>query len=238
MSQNPEHNIPDVDAALERKRRDYIFLMVFMILSFIAISVMRRYYATTDDGMNASNVLSFWATAGWYVFMYRITSNFYKNRWVHLSYASLLTFQLIFNMWTHRDSHTAISSLLVPASIGYVANLVGFGIVFFILLKDVFSRRHDLSYALLGAANIYFMIPVIFTYFYTLVAIHDPSMVQADPLAIRSLLFNCFDYGWYVLAGIDPPGEKYSEIIRSISILESISANLFVVFIIGRLMTK
>jgi hypothetical protein len=227
---------PAID--LERRRRDYVFLLVFMILSFIGITVARKFYPPNDDGANLANFISFSATAGWYIFMYRITSNFYSTRWVNFSYAALLAFQLLFNAWTHRDSHTDISSLVAPASIGYLANLTGFGIVFFILLKDIFSRKHDLSYALLGATNIYFMIPIIFTYVYTLVALHDPSLVQADPMAIRTLLFNCFDYGWYVLAGIDPPGEKYGEVIKSISILESISANLFVVFIIGRLMTK
>jgi len=240
MQQKVEQSTKDGDLllSLERKRRDYIFLMVFMILSFIGIAVLRKFYAANDDSLNPSNFFAFWATAAWYVFMYRITASYYSNRWILVSYAGLLTFQLLFNMWIHRDSHTAISSLVVPAIISYLANLTGFGIVFYIMLKDIFSRRHDLGYALLGATNIYFMVPVIFSYVFCLVAIHDPSLVQADPMAIRTLLFNCFDYGWYVLAGLDPPGEMYGDVIRSIAILESISASLFMVFIIGRLMTK
>jgi len=237
MTQDPTQVIPPIDSSLETRRRDYMFLMLFLILSFLSIVVLRRYYPEDDDSMNLLNILTFYTTVAWYVFMYRITSNFYKKRWLHFSYAGLLSFQLLFNAWIHRDSRLAISTLIVPATIGYIANLIGLGIVFYILLKDIFSKQHDLPYALLGATNIYFMIPIIFSYFYAIVGVHDPSMIQAGPMVIRTLLFNCFDYGWFVLAGLDPPGE-YGEVIRSISILESISANLFIVFIIGRLMTK
>src|SRR5688572_2686904 len=205
MQQQVEQGTADINAelSLDRKRRDYVFMLVFMVLSFIGITVLRKFYPPTDDSLNLSNFFAFNATVAWYVFMYRITASYYSNRWILVSYAGLLTFQLLFNMWIHRDSHTAISSLVVPAIISYLANLTGFGIVFYIMLKDIFSRKHDLGYALLGASNIYFMVPVIFSYVFCLVAIHDPSLVHADPMAIRSLLFNCFDYGWYVLAGLD-----------------------------------
>ena len=82
------------------------------------------------------------------------------------------------------------------------------------------------------------MIPMLFCYLYSLVAVQNPAIVNADPLSIKTLLFNCMDYSWYVLAGIDYPGEKIGEELQSIAILESISANLFIVFIIGRLMSK
>ena len=222
---------------MEKRRRDYVFLLVFMILSYISISVARKFYPVNDE-INLADILIATTTFGWYVFLYRITSNFYSSKVVRICYVGLLAFQLYFNGYVHRDNHTAISSLVVPATISYCANLFGLGLVFFILLKDIFSQKHDLPYALLGASNIYFMIPIIFSYLYCLIAIHDPSLVHADPMVPRTLLFNCFDYGWYVLAGIDPPGEKFGEVILTTSILESISANLFVVFIIGRLMTK
>lgn len=174
---------------------------------------------------------------GWYIFLYRITSNFYSSKWVRGFYVFLLIFQLLFNAYVHKDNHTAISTLILPATIGYLANLAGLSLVFYILLKDIFLQKHDLVYSLLGASNIYFMIPILFSYVYSLAAVHNPSLVHADPLIIKTLLFNCFDYSWFVIAGIDYPGEQVGEVIQSIAILESISANLFIVFIIGRLMS-
>lgn len=223
---------------MEKKKKDYIFLLVFMILSFVSLTIAEKLYSPDNGQFTLPDTFRGVTMVGWYIFLYRITSNFYASKWVRGFYVSLLIFQLLFNAYVHQDNHTAISTLIVPASIGYLANLAGFSLVFYILLKDIFSQKHDLIYSLLGASNIYFMIPIIFCYVYSLVAVHNPSLVHADPFIIKTLLFNCFDYSWFVIAGIDYPGEQIGEVIQSIAILESISANLFIVFIIGRLMSK
>ena len=225
---------------MEKKKRDYIFLLVFMILSFISLTIIDKLSSSgfsyqikyVSDGLTAVTVML------WYIFLYRVTSNFYQNKWLRGSYAFLLIFQLSLNAYVNAQDHTIISSLVVPASIAYLANLTSFSLVFYILLKDIFSQKHDLTYSLLGATNIYFMIPLLFCYLYSLVAVQNPTLVQADPYVIKTVLFNCFDYSWFVVAGIDYPRGKIGEVIQSMAILESISANLFIVFIIGRLMSK
>ena len=220
---------------MEKKKRDYIFLLTFMILSFITISPLTK---ISPPGSNLPTLFSGATVVLWYIFCYRVTSNFYISKWIRGAYVFLLIFQLTFNSYINLKTNTDISTLVVPASIGYTANLIGFSLVFYILLRDIFLQKHDLIYSLLGASNIYFMIPMLFCYLYSLVAVHNPAIVNADPLTIKTLLFNCMDYSWYVLAGIDYPGEKIGEELQSIAILESISANLFIVFIIGRLMSK
>lgn len=220
---------------MEKRKRDYIFLLTFMILSFITITPMTK---NSPPDNNFQILLSGATVVLWYIFCYRVTSNFYASKWIRGAYAILLIFQLTFNSYINLKTNTDISTLVVPASIGYTANLIGFSLVFYILLRDIFSKKHDLTYSLLGASNIYFMIPMLFCYLYSLIAVHNPAIVNADPLTIKTLLFNCMNYNWYVLAGIDYPGEKIGEELQSIAILESISANLFIVFIIGRLMSK
>ncbi len=220
---------------MEKKKRDYIFLLVFMILSFISLSPLAK---LSSPGSSVPTFVSGVIMVLWYIVLFRVTSNFYTSKWVRGAYALLLIFQLCFNAYINLQDNTAIATLIVPASIGYLANFIGFSLVFYILLKDIFLQKHDLTYCLLGASNIYFMIPMLFCYVYSLVALQDPSLVHADPFVIKTVLFNCLDYSWYVLAGIDYPGEKIGEAIQSIAILESISANLFIVFIIGRLMSK
>lgn len=220
---------------MEKKKRDYIFLLVFMILSFVSLSPFTK---LNPPGSSYPPFISGVLMILWYFFLYRITSNFYTSKGIRGTYAALLIFQLSFNAYINLDTDSNVATLVIPASIGYAANLLGFSIVFYILLKDIFLQKHDLTYSLLGASNIYFMIPMLFCYVYSLVAVHDPSLVHADPLILKTVLFNCLDYSWYIVAGIDYPGEKIGEEIQSIAILESISANLFVVFIIGRLMSK
>ena len=223
---------------MEKKKRDYIFLLVFMILSFIGLGVLPKLIPSVSSSPTPTEVVSTVIMILWYIFCYRVTSNFYSSKWVRGAYASLLIFQLSFIAYVNLHTQTDIATLVVPASIAYLANLAGFSLVFYILLRDIFSQKHDLTYSLLGASNIYFMIPMLFCYLFALVAVQNPYLVHADPFDIKTLLLNCLDYSWYVLAGIDYPGEKIGEVIESIAILESISANLFIVFIIGRLMTK
>jgi hypothetical protein len=172
-----------------------------------------------------------------FVFLYRVTSNFYTSKWIRGGYAVLIILELTFNSYIHFVPNTDITTLIFPASIGYIISLILLSLVFYILLQDIFSKKHDLTYSLLGASNIYFIIPSIFSCVYGLIALHKPAIVNADPHSMLSLFYNCMDYSFYILAGIDYP-EKIGGQLQSIAILESISANLFIVFVIGRLMSK
>ena len=222
---------------MEKKKQDFIFLLILMIASFISYNILGK-LSQPDSQPSPIEILATIILIGWYITLYRVTSNFYSNKWIRGAYASLLILQFTLNAYVILQVNTPISELVVPASIAYVVNLMGFSIVFYLLLKDIFSQKHDLVYSLLGASSIYFMIPIIFAYIYCLVAVQNPSLVNADPLEIRTLLFNCIDYSWFIVAGIDYSREKIGDIIQTIAILESISANLFIVFIIGRLMSK
>lgn len=223
------------EESLKKKQRDYVLLLVFMILSFVSITVWRKLPWAAEVSI-VGDIFRAVTIGGWYVVLYMVTANFYSNKWFRFGYAALLVFQTSFNAYAHREGHEA-ASLTIEATIAYVANLIGFGVVFYILLKDIFSVKHHLIYSLLGASNIYFMIPVIFGYIFSLIAVQDPSAIDADPNELISILFRCFDLAWYTLAGIDFPG-RAAEVLESVAILESISANLFIVFIIGRLMSK
>jgi hypothetical protein len=223
------------DVIIKKRKIDYIFLLASMVLSFVSITPLSKLLSLDHI---VQQTLSTLATFVWFFFCYRVTANFYKSKWIRIAYASLLIFQLSLDGYIFNQANTPISSLVLPASIGYVANLCGFSLVFHILLKDVFMRKHDLTYSLLGASNIYFLIPPIFCYLYSLIAVHNPSIVNADPLNIKEVFIHCWEYSWYVLAGMEYPAAKIGEELQSIAILESISANLFVVFIIGRLMMK
>lgn len=223
---------------MEKKKRDYVYLLVFMILSFVGLGVLPKIFPSGPGTPTPIEVVATIFTILWYVYCYRVTSNFYSSKLVRIAYAALLVFQLSLIAVLNMNDYTDISTLVVPATIGYLANLAGFSLVFYILLKDIFLEKHDLTYSLLGASNIYFMIPMLFCYLYALVAIQNPSLVHADPVEVKTLLYNSLEYSWYVVSGIDYPGEKMGEAIQSIGILEAISANLFIVFIIGRLMSK
>jgi hypothetical protein len=219
---------------LERRKRDYILLLAIMILSFVSLGPLTR--LMPPESMIPITVSGITIIA-WYLLCFRITANFYASPSVRWLYAGLLIFQLLFNGYVNFQAEASVEELALSASVGYVANIAGFGVVFYILLQDIFRQRHDLAYSLLGASNIYFLIPILFTYVYCLVAVHDPASIGADAARIDTVLLNCFNYSWYVIASVDYPG-TVGEGLQLIGVLEAITGNLFMVFIIGRLMTK
>ena len=221
---------------IEKNKRDYIFLLTFMILSYVSMGIIEKSFPS-ENKWTLNYYFMGICLVGWYVFLYRITSNFYPNKVVRILYASLLVSRFVLTA-LFQNNNAQINSLIVPASISYWTSLIALGLVFYILIKDMFLNKHDLVYSLLAASNIYFMIPLIFSFIYALVAVHNPILV-GNPLTLEALLFNCFNYSWFVLSGIiDFPSDKIGELIQSIAVLESLSGNLFIVFIIGRLLSK
>ena len=219
---------------LQRRKRDYIWLLICMIGSYIALGPVTTLFPPESLVPEALTDLTL---LPWFYICFRVTSNFHSSRAMIILYAALLVFQAMFNGYVHFLAVGNVAELAAMASIGYAANIVGFGVVFYILLQDIFSQKHDLAYGLLGASNIYFLIPILFTYIYSLLAVHNPGLIGAGPDQVNSVLLNSFNYSWYVIAGIDYPG-AIGDSIRQVAVLESISGNLFVVFIIGRLMVK
>lgn len=226
----------DTDVEITHKRKmDYIFLLSSMMLSFVTITPLSILVEMED--VVRKTIIGI-TTIPWYIFCYRVTSNFYTSKLIRYIYAFLLLFQFLFNYYIIEQDATPILQLIIPASVGYLTSLLSFGLIFYVLLKDIFMRQHDLTYSLLGASNIYFLIPVIFSYIYSLAAIQDPTIINADPHTISEVLFNCWNYSWYVLAGMEDSYPDMVSKLQSLAILESIAANLFAVFIIGRLMIR
>jgi hypothetical protein len=222
-------------ALLERRKRSYIWLLVIMILSYVSLGPFTTLMPITSPWPMITSGMT---VAAWYLLAFWVTYNRYSSMVVRVLYGALLIFQMMFNGYvTFQSDLIPVAELIVPASIAYIANIIGFGVVFYILLQDIFSQKHDLAYGLLGASNIYFLIPILFSYVYCLVSVHHPEFIGADPASLETVLLNCFYYSWHVIASIDYPGQVAAP-IQQIAVLESIAGNLFVVFIIGRLMVK
>lgn len=223
---------------MEKKERDYIFLLAFMILSYLSIAVGDKIFLPDPNPFDLVNILKALTVVGWYIFLYRIMTNFYSNKLIRWGYIFLMVFHFLLTSYVHRNDAQAVDDSIVPATISYVSSLIGFGIVFYNILKDVFTGKHNLRYSLLGASNIYFMIPLMFCYVYSLMSIQEPANVHADPANVKSILFNSFNYSWFVIAGMDYTAGKIGDVIQSMAVMEAIAGNLFIVFIIGRLMSR
>jgi hypothetical protein len=48
----------------------------------------------------------------------------------------------------------------------------------------------------------------------------------------------CYNFSYYTLAGIDGPFESFSVLVKNLSVIESIFSNLYIVLVVGRLLSK
>jgi hypothetical protein len=108
---------------------------------------------------------------------------------------------------------------------------------FYEAVTDVFGERLKIKDALLGAANIFLLIIILFTFIYAVMGIVVPNSVVSD--ANISKLYNtCYIHSGYVVASMDPPDGTFAPFVRNSMAIESIFTHLFEVMIIGRLLSR
>jgi hypothetical protein len=120
----------------------------------------------------------------------------------------------------------AIHGLLFPIEITVIAFAIG----------DIFAGDFLTPDKLWGSACIFLMTGISFGSLYDLICIVRPGSLGKE---IESGLPNyaeCVTYSLSILGGTDAGYPNVSRLIRNISVLEAVWANLFVVLIIGKLM--
>jgi hypothetical protein len=108
---------------------------------------------------------------------------------------------------------------------------------FYVAVKDIFRYKHDLVYSLVGAASIFLLIGSLFGIFIVITGYIFPGMV-VSPDAWISLDNTANVLSFFTLASIDLPFDNVNPFIRTILVVESIFSHLFVVMIVGRLLSK
>lgn len=129
--------------------------------------------------------------------------------------------------------HPMVLKNFLSLGIGFQA--VSVAILLVLMMKDIFMKKHNLSYSLVGATSVFILIGTFFAIIYSLMEATFPGMFKGnDPLDPLNI---CYEYSYFVISGQDPPTEVHI-LIRKISIFESIFSNLFAIMIVGRLLTK
>ncbi len=101
----------------------------------------------------------------------------------------------------------------------------------------MFKRDLPVSERLLGATCIYLIMGIAFGSVFEIISIIDPYSLQFN-LPLGTLHFmKSISYSFLILAGMDNPYAG-SELVLNVSAIEAIWGNLFVVFVVGRLLYK
>lgn len=119
-----------------------------------------------------------------------------------------------------------------------MASILSFIILLYFMLKDIFSEKHDVTYRLWGSASIYLLIGSVFGLTYSLLETILPNEFNINtPMDIFHVI-PCYNFSYYTLAGIDSPFTDFSLLVKNISVMESIFSNLYIVLVVGRLLSK
>ncbi len=126
----------------------------------------------------------------------------------------------------------------VLSIISMFSSLLAFLFLFYLMLYDIFNEKHDINYRLWGSASIYFLIGSIFGLLYMITGILFPEQFQFGKQHDMLNFIPCLTHSFYILSGIDSPYEGFSLLIKNISVFESLLSNLYIVLVVGKLLSK
>ena len=109
--------------------------------------------------------------------------------------------------------------------------------VIFFTIKEIFSEDTTQAERLWGAACVYFMIAWGFGGIYDVITVLDPTAFGILNTANVSYL-EATAYSLSVLGNFNPLYEKVSPLVARVAVIEAVWAHLFVVLVVGRLLTK
>jgi len=118
------------------------------------------------------------------------------------------------------------------------ASLIAFVILLYFMVLDIFKEKHEISYRLWGSASIYLLFGAIFGLIYTLLEMIIPAEFALDKAQDIFYFIPCYVLSFYTISGIDSPFEEFSLLVKNITVIESIFANLYIVLVVGRLLAK
>jgi hypothetical protein len=106
------------------------------------------------------------------------------------------------------------------------------------MINDIFNEEHEITYRLWGAGCIYIMIGSFFGNIFYLIEVFRPGSLGVLDQTTMVKLIHSLTHSLYVLAGIDTRYEYLSILVRNVSVVESIAVNLYLVLLVGRMLSK
>ncbi len=109
---------------------------------------------------------------------------------------------------------------------------------FWMIVRDIFMEQHDLTYRILGAANIYWLSVVIFAYVYVVLETLLPGSIGLTGVSNADMVGNMYKLSLHATVSIDHPFTNIKLPLENLTLMQSAISHLFIVFLVGRLLTK
>ena len=110
------------------------------------------------------------------------------------------------------------------------------GYVISLSIRDIFARGGVTSDKLWGSACVYLMIGFVFGDIFDLLNLLNPGTFGVEiPVGFASYLGGVY-FSYATLGGVDAGYDNMSRLVRNVSVIESLFGNLYLVFLIGRIL--
>lgn len=224
---------------ISRKKKLHLALLILLIMFHLFHLVM---YEMAITGLWKLSVLQLNITIGIIAFALTFVcimflKYFIKIRWVFIGYVILFilcgSFQIACLNISIYETNTIRHSLFMWS---VAISVFIFFTILIVTIKDIFTEKHDLTYALIGAANIFLSIIVTFGFIISLIFLANPHLVP-NATTINDINNACFIISSYSVAGIDFPF-TVPKIVQNIMTFQSIVMHLYAVMIVGRLLSR
>lgn len=224
------------------KRKDYrnlVILQILIIFSALLLKDILILFGITESFVLRDSL--FLLLGGLYViFLWDMMRNFTSNKAFLKIILALILFGYFLGLVTVNPFYKVFEGesqrpyLLIVHAILFLVELI----VILFAIPDLFTGAKDSKDRLWGAASVYLMIAIAFGSLYDLISIIKPgSMGVPLQLGLESYT-ECIYYSMTILGGQDPLYDNPSRLIRNIGIVEALWGSMFIVLLVGRLLSK
>lgn len=219
----------------------YILLLVFQsLLVFVPMFLQDLIFQQrTSMSFAQLGMLQSVIVVGVIIVNIMFVKEFISNKWLFyllclINAASFIISSIAYSTPSVMANQELFRYCNIMTSLLVLSNLC---VTFYVAVQDMFRIKHDITYSLLGAASIFILIGFIFSFIINLTgSLFVGMVVPADQIIAINNHAN--KLAFYALASMDSPFDDVNPFIRNILVIESIFAHLFVVIIIGRLLSK
>lgn len=127
---------------------------------------------------------------------------------------------------------------IVSLSISFGGGVIGMAVCLYFMILDIFAESHTISYRLWGAAVVYLMIVLFFTAILGMLQIYFRDGLGEPMDANVFSYIACFKYSFYAMSGLDLPYPNASDLFNNVVAVQGFSSNLYIVLLVGRVLTK
>lgn len=232
---------PTTSERLQEKQKDYrnvVIIQVIIIVFGLTFSDFLIGDPSTPGAKLITTILSFFA-AVYSFLLWDLLRNFTSSKILINTILIILSGVVIVGSMSEFPYYKILEVpnrqlfLLLIHSLIFIIEITVIGFA----TRDIFSGEFLTSDKLWGAAWVFLMTGITFGNLFHLICLIKPgSLGEAMDIGLANYSETA-TYSMCILGGMDPGHPGASRIIRNIGVIEAVWSNLFVVLIIGKLMS-